>query len=253
MGTQGLFTRKVTLVRWLFTSLLCIWAMQAQAGWRESLDGLLKGKGTQPSAEQMSNALREALDKGVTHAVSILGVRDGFLGNPTARIPLPQELHTADKWLRKLGQSRQADEFVVTLNRAAEQAVPVSREIFIESIRRMTISDVKNIIQGPEDAGTQFFRKTGEPTLRQRFLPIIQQATQQVGATRAYKRLQQDTRKIIPFVKVNWVDLDTYVMDHALNALFAAIAAEERRIRKDPVARTTSLLKQVFGWAAQRH
>ncbi len=239
-------------MRW-FVVICMLVSLPAQAGWRESLNGLLNGKSSQPSTENMSSALREALSKGVTQAVGKLGVTDGFLGDPAARIPMPEELHTADKLLRKLGQSRQADEFVVTLNRAAEQAVPVSRDIFIDGIRHMSLTDAKQIIQGSDDAGTRYFRKSGEPILRQRFLPIIQQATAHVGATRAYKRMQQDAQNKLPFVKLNWVNIDTYVMDHALEALFAAIAAEERRIRRDPIARSTDLLKQVFGWAAQQH
>lgn len=239
-------------MRW-FVVICMLVSLPAQAGWRESLNGLLKSNNKQPTTAQMSTALREALSQGVNQAVGKLGVADGFLSNPAAHIPLPPELHTADKWLRKLGQSRQADEFVVTLNRAAEQAVPVSRDIFIDGIRLMTLNDAKQIIQGPDDAATQYFRKTGEPKLRERFTPIIQQATEHVGATRAYKRLQQDLQQKLPFVRLEWVDIDNYVMDRALIALFNAIADQERRIRKDPVARSTDLLKQVFGWAAQQH
>ena len=252
MVKQRFFSLGVGSMRLFVVGLFCLWSMAVQAGWQESLQGLLKGKNQQPSADSMASALREALGNGVQQAVGRLGKTDGFWGNAAARIHMPKELQTTEKVLRKLGQSRQVDEFVLTLNRAAEQAVPVSRDIFIDGIKHMTVTDAKQIIQGPDDAATQYFRRSGEPNLRERFLPIIQHATQQAGATRAYQRLQQDANNKITFMKLNWVDIDVYVTDRALDALFGAIADEEKRIRRDSVARTSDLLKQVFGWAQRR-
>lgn len=211
--------------------------------------------------DQVVNGLKEALANGVQQAVSKLGQTDGFLTNLTVRIPMPENLQKIEKTLRSLKQERLADEFVSTMNRAAEQAVPQAAAIFGDSIKQMSIADAKSILTGPQDAATQYFRKTSTNALREKFLPIVKVATEKAGVTAAYKQMADkvqlgsssglgksfgSTLGALGY-KTTPPDLDTYVTDKAIDGLFKMVADEEKRIRENPVARSTDLLKQVFG------
>lgn len=160
---------------------------------------------------------------------------------------MPEHLQQAERLLRSLKQDRLADEFVASLNRAAEKAVPEAVAILGDSLAQMTLEDARGILQGPEDAATQYFRKTGSAQIRERFLPIVRQATEQAGVTSAYKRLMQRAGAYAQLMGGQATDLDGYVTDRAVDGLFKMIAEEERRIRREPMARTTELLKKVFG------
>jgi hypothetical protein len=141
------------------------------------------------------------------------------------------------------------DEFITTLNRAAEQAVPEAATILGDAIRQMSVDDARSILSGPDDAATQYFRRSSEARLSEKFLPIVQQATDQAGVTSAYKSLMKQAGGGLlgGFLGSSSLDLDNYVTDQALEGLFQYIAIQEREIRENPAARSTELLQQVFG------
>jgi len=200
--------------------------------------------------DQIVSGLKQALDKGTEHAVSTLGHDGGFLQNVQVRIPLPEKLRTVERTLRTLGQDQLVNQFETTMNRAAEKAVPEAVEVLASSIRQMTIADAAQILRGHDTAATDYFRRTSETNLYARFLPIVQQATAAVGVTAAYKQMMDR----VAFGGLGEailgreaVDLDAYITDKALDALFVKIAEQEKLIRQNPAARTTELLRKVFG------
>ncbi len=197
--------------------------------------------------DQVTKGLKEALGKGLEHAVASLGKSGGFLTNVNVKIPIPEKFQTVEKTLRSIGQERLADDFVTTMNQAAEQAVPAAAAVFKESLQKMTVADAKKILSGPNDAATRYFRETTQAELTTRFLPIVQKATAASGATAAYKQVTDKVKVAGPFVRVPELDLDGYVTTKALDGLFVRVAEEERRIRETPAARGTELLKTVFG------
>jgi hypothetical protein len=236
----------------LCISLLCLSATFAHAGF---LDRLLRPSSTGTVAttslpltqDEMIRGLKEALAKGTQQAVASLGKDGGFLKNLDVKIPMPENLQRVEKTLRKLGQDRYADEFVATMNHAAEQAVPLAAGVFTSAITNMTVADAKAILTGPNDAATQYFRKTGEEQLREEFRPIVKDATTKTGVTAAYKNLIKQAGLMTAFLGADASDLDGYVTQKSLDGLFKMIATEEKRIRENPVARSTDLLKKVFG------
>jgi len=205
------------------------------------------------SQDQMVLGLREALNKGVQHAVADLGHYGGFLTNLQVRIPMPQKLQTVEKTLRTFGEGQLADEFVATMNHAAEQAVPQAATVFIEAVQNMTIADAKTILTGPDDAATQYFRRVTETNLYQRFLPIVKSATDSAGVTSTYKRLLgtiSQNKYVGPLESIllnnETIDIDGYVTEHALNGLYRMMAHEEVQIRRNPLERTSEVLQRVF-------
>ena len=199
------------------------------------------------STEQLTKGLKEALGKGLQQAIASLGKTGGFLTNLNVKIPMPEKMQAVEKALRTLGQQQLANEFVATMNKAAEQAVPAAADVFVTTLKTMTVDDAKTILSGPKDAATQFFRSTTETELTQKFLPIVKQATAKSGATAAYKQLTEKAKLAGPFISIPYLDLDTYVTGKAMDGLFIMVAEEEKRIRENPVARSTDLLKSVFG------
>jgi len=199
------------------------------------------------SDEDVVRGLKDALSKGTQQAIASLGKDGGFLDNLEVKIPLPHELQQVEKLLRKTGQGKYADQFVATMNHAAEKAVPEAAAIFADALSQMSVADARSILNGANDAATQYFRKTSEARLKERFLPIVKAATNQVGVTAAYKQLMQKAGPAARFLSQGATDLDGYVDGKAVDGLFRMIADEEKRIREDPLARTTDLLKKVFG------
>jgi len=208
------------------------------------------------SQSQVVDGLKEALSKGVTNAVGALGHSGGFLTNLTVKIPMPGKLQSVEKGLRLAGQNQLADDFVASMNHAAEQAVPVAAGVFGDAIKQMSIADAKNILSGPDDAATQYFRKTTQTNLYTRFYPIVQKSTDQVGVTAKYKQMMGKFTTANSLgglfgssspVKLDTADIDAYVTTKALDGLFKMVAAEEKNIRANPLTRTTDLLKTVFG------
>ena len=212
------------------------------------------------SQDQVVSGLKEALGKGVEHAVAFLGRTNGFLTNLNVKIIMPAKLQSVEKGLRLAGQGELADEFITSMNRAAEQAVPTAASVFGDSIRQMSIADAKSILSGPNDAATQFFRRTTQTNLHAKFYPLVQKATDEVGVTARYKQMMGKFAGGDSLgglfggkspVKFEAADIDSYVTDKAMDGLFRVVADEEKNIRANPAARTTELLQQVFGAASQ--
>jgi hypothetical protein len=190
--------------------------------------------------------LKAALEKGSQIAVSSLGRTDGFFRNPRVKIPLPDSLARAEKLMRRVGMDRYADELVLTMNRAAEAAVPEARALFVQAVRKMTVEDAKAVLTGGDTAGTDYFRRATRGQLHARFLPIVKQATKKVGLARKYNAYA-DRGARFGLVKKEHANLDEYVTQKALDGLFLVVAEEEKKIRKDPVHAGTRILRKVFG------
>jgi hypothetical protein len=229
----------------------------ADADWRDFLKSIT-GESTEqaspgPTATRLTNreisaGLRQALAVGAERAVAILGRRGGYLDDPQVHIPLPGMLESAAKGLRLVGQGQLVDDFETTVNRAAERAIPKTLDIVKATVRDMTLQDVRGILNGPDDSATRFLRDKAGARLQRAVRPVVAEATDASGATAAYKRLSsQVSSSLGGMVHAKELDLDGYVTEKALDGLYLKLADEERRIRRDPVARTTDLLRKVFG------
>ena len=196
--------------------------------------------------DAQAQAVRQALLQSVDMAVNRLARADGYWANPQVRIPLPEELRRVEKGLRRYGLERYTEEFAESLNRAAEAAVPVTKPLLLAAIREMSLSDAVGIVRGDEHAATRYFRAHTEVALRERLKPIVADATARANVTGAYKRLMKKATFLEKAVEPGRLDLDAYVTRAALDGLFLLMAEEERRIRSNPLARTTDLLKKVF-------
>jgi len=199
------------------------------------------------SSDQVTGGLKEALGKGLQAAVAQLGKPGGFLSDPSVKIPMPDKLQSVESTLRTVGQGALADQFVTTMNQAAEQAVPAAAGVFADSLKSMTVADATKILTGPDDAATQYFRTATQADLSQKFLPIVKKATASCGATAAYKQIMDRAKVVSPFFNTPSMDLDSYVTGKAMDGLFKIVAEQEKQIRLNPVARTSDLLKSVFG------
>ncbi len=198
------------------------------------------------SNDEIVTGLKEALLKGSGSAVKVLGAKNGFLNHPKLKIPMPEKLQAVESGLRKIGQDKIADQFVLSMNRAAEEATPKAMAIFRKTIESMTIEDAYKILKGSDDAATEYLKAKGGAQLRQEFMPIIKTATNRVGVTEKYKALIDNLGMMSKYIDIKSLDLDRYVTDKAMDGLFALVANEEKLIRADPAARTTELLKKVF-------
>ena len=220
-------------------------ATNSAAGTSSALSGL--------SQDQMVSGLKEALGNGLQHAVAQLGQSGGFLTNLNVKIPMPEKLRTVEKTLRTLKQEKLADDFVATMNHAAEQAVPEAASVFGDAVKQMSITDAKAILTGTNNAATQFFRKTTQTNLYARFHPIVEKATAQTGVTAAYKNMLSKAGAanslggLGGFLGQDALDIDSYVTTKALDGLFKMVAEEEKKIRENPMAQASDLLKKVFG------
>jgi hypothetical protein len=204
------------------------------------------------SQDQVAEGLKQALGKGVQTAITNLARPGGFLSNAQVRIPMPEKLQSVEKTLRAMKQDKYADEFVATMNRAAESAVPEALPIFTDALKSMTIEDAKKLVSGGNDSATQFFKSKGEKQIQEKMTPVIKDATAQAGVTAAYKKLMDQAGGASSFlgrlnIDTSSFDVDKYVTQKASDGLFKMIAEEEKRIRENPAARTTELLKKVFG------
>ena len=198
------------------------------------------------SRQDATAALRTALEKGSLSAVATLGRVDGFLGNAAVRIPLPDSAQRAERMLRRVGMGKYADELVVTMNRAAEAAVPEARTLFVQAVKQMSVHDAKGIITGGETAGTDYFRRTTRPQLHDRFLPIVQRATARVDLAQKYDAYAGKAAAV-GLLRKEDADLDQYVTEKALDGLYLMVAEEEKKIRKDPLGVGSSIIRRVFG------
>lgn len=208
------------------------------------------GGGNQPlSTAEVSDGLKEALIKGISTGSDLVSQLDGYFKNPEIRIPFPPDVKKVEDKLRQIGLGSEVDKFVMQLNRGAEDAAKEAKPIFITAIRSMTIQDAWAILRGENDAATQYLKRTTSDQLKAKFKPVIQNSLQKVNATKYYSDIVTRYNQLPLVQKVN-PDLDDYATDRAIEGLFLMIAKEEKNIRENPIARTTELLKKVFG--AQR-
>lgn len=198
------------------------------------------------SSSEMNGGLKEALAVGAERAIKGLSREGGYFDDASVRIPLPGALKKTEKALRMLGKDKAVDEFLLTVNRAAEKAIPQASSIVGNAVRGMSIADAKTILTGPDDAATQYFREKTTPDLTAAMLPIVKRATESAGVTRAYKNM---LGKAGPASQLagDKLDLDAYVTKKTLAGLFKKLAGEEAAIRSNPLARSSDLLKKVFG------
>jgi hypothetical protein len=198
------------------------------------------------SNQDAVSGLRAALEKGSQAAVTGLGRTDGFLGNPKVKIPLPESLARAEALMRRVGMGKYADELVVSMNRAAEAAVPEARQLLVDSVRKMSVQDAKGILTGGETSATDYFRRTTRDQLHGRFLPIVKRSTAKVGVAQRYNEYAEKGAAL-GLVRKEQANLDEYVTQKALDGLYLMVAEEEKKIRKDPVGTGSAILKKVFG------
>lgn len=191
-------------------------------------------------------ALRTALTQGAGKAVDTLAKQDGFFGNPDVKIPLPQSLQKTEKTLRKYGLGFLADDAILTMNRAAEAAMPEAKTLLVGAVKSMTLTDAKNILSGGPDSATQYFRTKTETALTAKFKPIIAQATAKTGAVKSYNDLAGKAAQF-GLLDAKSANIDDYVTSQALDGLYKMIAQEEQAIRADPVGQSSKILRKVFG------
>jgi len=198
------------------------------------------------SENDAASGVRAALEKGAVSAVGLLGRTDGFLGNPKVRIPLPGFLEDAAKLLKATGQGKRVDELITAMNRAAEAAVPEAKPLLINAVKSMSVEDARKVITGGDNSVTQFFAgKTREP-LAEKFLPIVTRATEKVSLAAKYNAVAGKAMGL-GLVKKEEANVQQYVTGKALDGLFLMIGEEERKIRQNPAAAGSAILKKVFG------
>jgi hypothetical protein len=193
-----------------------------------------------------ADGIKEALVKGTGESVAFVSKIDGYFLNPEIKIPFPENARTIESKLRAIGLGSKVDEMILSLNRAAEDAAKSAQSIFVSAITGMNISDALQIVRGNNNAATQYLAKTTTPELKAKFSPVIKSSLDKVDATRLWTELITAYNQI-PFIQKQNPDLTGYVTDKAISGLFTMIAKEELKIRQNPVARTTELLKKVFG------
>lgn len=198
------------------------------------------------SNDEIVSGLREALTIGSNNAAGKAAVRDGFFKNPLIKIPFPKEAKVVETKARQIGMGSQVDRFVMTLNRAAEEASKEAAPVFVNAVKTMTITDGMNILRGGDNAATNYLRGRTTGELTNRFSPIVKRAIQKVELTRFWNPIITAYNRL-PGVKKQNPDLDRYVTERTLEGLFTLIGQEEAKIRKDPAAQVTNLLKKVFG------
>jgi hypothetical protein len=197
------------------------------------------------SDEKIVSGLKEALEVGTAKAVALTGRHDGFLKNEAIRILLPPRLQPIGKGMRMIGMGEQVDDLEIGMNRAAEQATPQARQIFVAALRKMAFSDARSILTGGDTAATEYFRRTTSSDLSTAFTPIVHKSMEKVGVVRQYNGVIKNApggRAL-----ASEFDLDKYVVEKTLDGIFIMLAEEEKKIRKDPGAQTTTLLREVFG------
>lgn len=240
---------------YLFPLLVALAPQVAVAGWDDFVknveqavqDNSSGSRSKSLSEDTVITGLKQALNQGIDKSVKQLGRPGGFLSDASVKIPMPDSLKKVDRGLRKIGKDKVADRFITTMNQAAEKAVPGTVDILAQQVRKMTVKDAVDILNGKPDAATQYFKRNSSGELRTLIKPIVQKTTSSVGVTDSYKRMMSKAGFLASFVDQDSLDIDQYITDKAIDGLFIKIALEEKRIREDPVARTTDILKTVFG------
>ena len=238
----------IVLILLTFSLSACAITDKQKNKWRGQGQALLNGVNKKPLTEKdIAAGLKEALKVGSERVVNQVGKRNGYLNDKAIHIALPANLQKVHKTLSKVGLGKHTKELEVKMNRAAEIVAPKAKKLFWSAIRDMRWQDVKTIYNGKNDAATQYFKKKMTPSLKQMMAPVVTQTLAQAGVVQAYNHAIKKYHSI-PFVPRVKSDLTGYVMNHAIKGLFYYLAKEEAAIRKDPVKRTTTLLKKVFGY-----
>jgi hypothetical protein len=193
-----------------------------------------------------ARGIKGALNQGAASAIGKLGVPGGFLNNPKVKIPLPPALDEVAKVMRMMGRGKDADELVVTMNQAAEQAVPQARQLMVTAVKTMSVEDAKRILTGGDDSVTQFFRAKTAAPLSAKFLPMVKRATDRVGLAQKYDQFAGEGVKL-GLIKGDAANIERYVTDKALDGLYLMIGEEERAIRQNPAAAASAIVSKVFG------
>ena len=219
---------------------------QIDAQFLKNAKKLINSKNNGLTEKDAADGIKEALVNGTGESVKQVSVLNGYWGNPEIKIPFPEEAKEMESKLRTIGMGKKVDEFNESMNRAAEKAASEAKSIFLTAIKEMTVRDAVNIVKGTDNAATMYLKNNTSPQLIDKFQPIIKTSLENVNATRYWSDLITIYNKI-PMVKKMNPDLPQYVTQKAIDGLFIMIAKEELKIRKDPVARTSELLKKVFG------
>jgi len=196
--------------------------------------------------QDAARGIKGALTQGATSAIAKLGVPGGFLNNPKVKISLPPALDELAKGMRLMGQGKDADELVATMNRAAEQAVPEAKALMLDAVKTMSIQDAKKILTGGNDSVTQFFKVKTAAALTEKFLPIVKRATDRVGLAQKYNQFAAEGAKL-GVIKADEANIESYVTEKALDGLYLMIGEEERAIRQNPAAAASAIVSKVFG------
>ncbi len=234
--------KKLILISFLFSSLIS----QAQTDLNGLLNTVNSALGHGLSNDDITKGLKEALSVGSTNAGSKASKTDGFYKNPAIKIPFPSQARDMKTTLNNLGMKSQVDAFEKQLNRAAEDAAKKAAPIFIDAVKKMTINDGLSILKGKNDEATQYLKKNTNTSLKNAFTPIISSSLKKVQITKYWNPLFKKYNQV-PFVKKVNPDLNAYVTEKAIEGLFKLVAEEELKIRKDPAARVSDILKKVFG------
>lgn len=214
------------------------------------LDNIMKGLDTSSKEKTddstIASGLKEALSIGTEKAVNNVSQLNGYFGNQAIKILMPEKIQKVADVLRKVGYQKEVDEFVLSMNRAAEKAAPEALSFFTDSIKEMTFEDARGILNGGDTSATEFFKRKTHDKIYNAFKPVVSSSMDKVGVTRSYKEMMGKYDSI-PFMSKESVDLDHYVTTKAMDGLFYMVGQEEKKIRTDPAARVTDLLKSVFG------
>lgn len=234
--------RAATSIILLVSALLAGCAGQ---DWRE-VSGALLADGGEPDTRTVAAGLKEALRVGARRTVDAVSREGGYLDNPEIRIPLPSELESMADALRRVGLSGQLDQLKIRMNRAAEKAAAQATPVFVDAISNMSFADAREVLAGSDTAATDYLRDETSDELRRRYRPIVEAQLQDLGVVELYESLHARYRQIPLVPSLEFTPRD-YVTDRALDGLFKLLGDEEKRIRANPAARTTELLRRVFG------
>ena len=235
----------MTIRLFVAMAILLLSAPPASAQLDQLFKGLGIGQQSGLSDAKVGSGLKEALKVGTENTVKLTGRTDGYFMNQAIKILMPEKLQTLEKGLRLVGYGPQVDEFVLSMNRAAEQAAPQAKQIFWDAIGEMTFDDARKILKGSDTAATEYFRDKTSEKLTAAFRPVVDRTMNEFNVTRQYKDLV-GRYQAIPFAKAETLDIDGYVVGKALDGLFHVLGEEEQKIRTNPAARVTDLLKEVF-------
>jgi Protein of unknown function (DUF4197) len=239
---------KRTVITFVFILILIL----PQATFSDTIDDLFKAVTKTPSASSLDentvvSGLKEALSVGTGKAVQWVSKENGYFGNEAIKILLPDKIRVAGDVLRKAGFGKDVDAFILAMNRAAEKAAPKAKPVFLDAIHQMTFQDAKRILNAGDTAATDYFQSKTSERLTSAFKPVISKSMNDVGVAKTYKTMTERYVSLVPFANAESLDLDHYVTQKALDGLFRMVGEEEKKIRTNPAARTTEILKSVFG------